>query len=221
MPSSSNNVTRNPELDTLIKDVKAQIRKFHGGIKEQIERAGNFLKEKKLVKDRDICVEIKSNLKEEIEDQIISERTIDRCCPDEWKRKTKPKKERHLSFFEDRNELEQETVTNANINVTPDGQVLQQEVGPPDESKIIEEQKPEEHTLGLSKQQAAQVNRKQESEKSEKLKEERQEGDIWTDNAVLKFDGFELLVTITVNYKQKKIERLELDIEKYFTNNIS
>jgi len=118
LPSASNNVARNPELDTLIKDVKAQIRKFHGGIKEQIERTGDFLKEKKLVKDRDICVEIKSNLKEEIEDQIISERTIDRCCPEEWKRKTKPKKERHLSFFEDKNELEQGTVTNTAVEMS-------------------------------------------------------------------------------------------------------
>ena len=118
MPSSYNNVTRNPDLETLIKDVKVQIRKLYGGIKEQIERTGNFLKEKKLVKERDICVQIKSYLKEEIEDQIISERTIDRCCPDEWKRKTKPKKERHLSFFEDKNELEQGTVTNTAVEMS-------------------------------------------------------------------------------------------------------
>jgi len=112
MPASSNNVTRNPELEALIKDVKVQIRKSYRVIKEQIERTGNFLKEKKLVKERDICVEIKSHLKEEIQEHIISERTIDRCCPEEWKRKTKPKKERHLSFFEDKKQLEEATVTN-------------------------------------------------------------------------------------------------------------
>ena len=212
MPSSSNNVTRNPELDTLIKDVKVQIRKFYGGIKEQIERTGNFLKEKKLVKERDIYIEIKSYLEEEIQEHIISERTIDRCCPDEWRRKTKPKKERQ--------NLEEATVTNTNTNVTLQNQVLQEELGPSDDS-IIGEQKPEERTLAISKQQAAQVNREQGSEKGEKLKEGQQEGDIWTDSAVLRFAGFELLVTITINSKQKKIEHLELDIEKYFTNNIS
>jgi len=66
LPSSSNNLTKNRELDVLIKDVKIKIKKFYGGIKEQIERTGYFLKEKKLVKERDICIELKSYLKEEI-----------------------------------------------------------------------------------------------------------------------------------------------------------
>jgi hypothetical protein len=117
LPSSSNDVIKNPELEALIKDVKVQIRKFYGRIKEQIQRAGIFLKEKKLVKERDICVELKSFLKEEIQEHIISERTIDRCCPDEWKRKTKPKKERQLSFFEDKKELEEATITNTAVEL--------------------------------------------------------------------------------------------------------
>jgi hypothetical protein len=109
---TSNDLSKDPQLEALIKDVKVKIRKSCGVIEEQIQRTGNFLKEKKLVKERDICVEIKSYLKEEIEDQMISARTIDRCCPDEWKRKTKPKKERQMSFFEDKKELEEGIVTN-------------------------------------------------------------------------------------------------------------
>jgi hypothetical protein len=221
LPSSSNNVTRNPELEKLIKDVKVRIRKYYGGVKEQIERTGNFLKEKKLVREKDICVEIKCYLKEEIEEKIISSDTIERFCPDDWKRKTKPKVsgDPQLRIYEDKNPQEQETVTEANTNVTPEGQVLQYEFGPPDDS-IIGEQRSEVRTLDLSEQQGADINREQESEKSEKLNEEGQEGDIWTDSAVLRFAGFELVVMITVNSNQKKIERLELDIEKYFTNNI-
>lgn len=79
------------ELDAIIKDVKIQIRRLFGGYKEQIERIGNVLKTKRIIKEEDICIEIKNALREEIKEKIISSDTIERCCPDEWKRKTKPK----------------------------------------------------------------------------------------------------------------------------------
>ncbi|MGC1932434.1 MAG: hypothetical protein WA667_25965 [Candidatus Nitrosopolaris sp.] len=52
---------------------------------------GNVLKTKRVIKEEDICTEIKNALYEEIKEKIISSDTIERCCPDEWKRKTKPK----------------------------------------------------------------------------------------------------------------------------------
>ena len=39
--------------------------------------------------------EIKSALREEIAQRLISRRDIERYCPDEWKQKTKPKKEQN------------------------------------------------------------------------------------------------------------------------------
>ncbi len=176
--SSNSHVPRDHELEILINDVKARIRKFYGGIKEQIERTGNFLKEKKLIKERDICIEIKSYLKEEIKDQIISERTIDRCCPDEWKHKTKPKKERHLSFFEDKNLQEQEIVTNTSAKLTCEGQILQDlELG--DKSNKSNEQKPKEIKMNLSegvvKDEDVQISRERESMELKRLKIENEQ----------------------------------------------
>jgi hypothetical protein len=132
--------TKKSELDAIIKDVKIQIRRLFGGYKEQIERIGNVLKVKGLIKEEDICIEIKNALREEIKEKIISSDTIERCCPDEWKRKTKPKgsTEPQLRIYEDKNPQEQETVTNANSNITSGGQILQQEFEP-DHSKIVEE----------------------------------------------------------------------------------
>jgi hypothetical protein len=91
--SDSNESVQNikkSELDATIKDVKIQIRKLFGGYKEQIERIGIVLKTKRLIKEEDICTEIKNALREEIKEKIISSDTIERCCPDEWKRKTRP-----------------------------------------------------------------------------------------------------------------------------------
>jgi acid stress-induced BolA-like protein IbaG/YrbA len=89
--------TKKSELDVVIKDVKAQLRKHYAGYKEQIERIGNVLKDKKFIKEQDICTEIKEALRDEINEKIISSDTIERCCPDEWKRKTKCKEPRKLN----------------------------------------------------------------------------------------------------------------------------
>jgi hypothetical protein len=129
------------ELEAIIKDVKIQIRKHYAGIKEQIKRIGHVLKASKLIEENDICAEIKNALREEINEKIISSDTIERCCPHEWKRKTKPKKEPQSRFFEDKNSQEQETVTNVNTNVTSEGQILEQELDPDEESKEFKNQK--------------------------------------------------------------------------------
>lgn len=208
MISPSDDLTKNPELEALIKDVKCKIRKYYRGIKEQIDRTGNFLKEKKLVKERDICIEIKSYLKEEIEEHIISERTIDRCCPDEWKRKTKPKKERQMSFFEGKKEPEQVLGTYTNSNVTPAGQVLEQEFQCQDRSKVVEEQ--------VLSQPAAQTNGEQESE-ANKLKDMKQE-EVWLAKTVFRLGDYQLPIAVRVNCAQKKVEPAELDFEGYYIN---
>jgi hypothetical protein len=53
----------------------------------------------KLVPNRqDICRAIKKALAEEVAAHIISKRQIERYCLDEWKEKTKPKKNDKLSF---------------------------------------------------------------------------------------------------------------------------
>lgn len=135
------------ELDAIIKDVKNQIRKLFGGYKKQIQRIGNLLKEIKLVKEEDICTEIKNALSEEIKEKLVSSDTIERSCPDEWKRKTKPKDngEPQLRIFEDKNQPEQDqaTGTSTNSSITPEGQVLQQEYTAPD-SNIFEQDKQKE-----------------------------------------------------------------------------
>ena len=174
-------------------------------------------------------------MKEEIEEGLISERTIDRCCPEEWKRKTRPKpEERQMSFFEGQKEPKQETVTNTNTNVTSGGQVLQQEFDP-DESKKVEEQKPE----GTKIQRVAQIPGEQESEEMQRLKMEnkgqkekiesllkeidklKEQGDVWTANGIVQMGKIQLPLILTVNTKQKKIESVELDREAIKTLKIS
>jgi hypothetical protein len=47
-----------------------------------------------------ICEEIKNTLKEEIAEKIITTRFIEQFCPDDWKRRTRPKKaENEISSF--------------------------------------------------------------------------------------------------------------------------
>jgi hypothetical protein len=159
--------TKKSELDAIIKEVKIQIRRLFGGYKEQIERIGNVLKVEGLIKEEDICTEIKNALREEIKEKIISSDTIERCCPDEWKRKTKPKDsiDPQLRISEDKNPQEQETVTNTNTNITSEGQILQQEFEP-DHSKIVEEKvkEKEKESFENDRQEQKQIIKEQEEE---------------------------------------------------------
>jgi hypothetical protein len=56
--------------------------------------------QKTVSKPDSICEEIKNTLKEEIAEEIITTRLIEQVCPDEWKRRTRPKKaENEISSF--------------------------------------------------------------------------------------------------------------------------
>jgi hypothetical protein len=160
-------IIKKSELDAIIKDVKIRIRKLFGGYKEQIERIGIVLKTKRLIKEEDICTEIKNALREEIKEKIISSDTIERCCPDEWKRKTRPKDsiDPQLRISEDKNPQEQETVTNSNTNtnITSEGQILQQEFEP-DHSKIVDGKEIEKEFIERDRQEQKQIIKKQEEE---------------------------------------------------------
>lgn len=211
------NFSKNDDLETVVKDFKLQIRRSCKEIKEQIERMGRFLKENKLVKENDICIEIKSYLKEEIDEHLISERTVDRYCPDSWKRKTKPKGERQMSFRSFKNELEDRVVTTTNSNVVSKGQILQQEVEFPKKSKIVEEKQKmeiqvENHRVMNSE---TQLNRYRE----EINKFEEAKGEIWTGNGSVKVGEIQLALLITVNSKLKKIEKVALDLHEFYLNN--
>lgn len=212
--------TKRTGLDPIIKDVKTQIRRHYAGYKEQVERLGHALKKEKLIKEKDICTEIKNALREEIKEKIISSDTIERCCPDEWKRKIKPKgiREPQLRFSEDKNPQEEATVTNVNTIVSSEGQLLQQEFKQ-DESKKVEDQKPVRRTTDLPKeaqqQKVAQLDREHESY-VDKSKEE-----VWAASKVLNLGNIQLPLKVSVNCTQKKIEYVELDFEKYSINDTS
>ena len=86
------------ELDAAIKEAKRELRGVFAKTDEQIKKIGNAAKRPGCIKKKeDICAWIKHALKGEINEDIISERTIEIHCPDEWKRKTKPKNEK-ISF---------------------------------------------------------------------------------------------------------------------------
>jgi len=101
MRQGSNTYTqRTPEqeAEVVIVEVKRELRGLFVKSDELIKRLGNALKE--IVKrERDICEEIKTALKEEIAAGIISTRTIElHCRPEwrrEWKRKTKSESEKN------------------------------------------------------------------------------------------------------------------------------
>jgi hypothetical protein len=187
--NNSNKSTENvkkSDLDAIIKDVKIQIRRLFGGYKEQIERIGNVLKIKGLIKEEDICTEIKNALRDEIKEKIISSDTIERCCPDEWKRKTKPKDsiDPQLRISEDKNPQEQETVTNTNTNITSGGQILQQEFEPVHSKKVEEKVKSRQEQKQIREEQEeelkrlrplAEVTKEQESEEIQQLTAENEQ----------------------------------------------
>jgi hypothetical protein len=78
------------ELDAVIEEVKRELRSLLVKTDEQIKKIGNALK-KVVKREESICEEIKIALKEEIAEGVISTRTIELHCPQEWKRKTKPR----------------------------------------------------------------------------------------------------------------------------------
>ncbi len=164
----STGIIKSSELDQMIKDVKIQIRKIFQGYKELIQRLGSFLLEKELVKKEDICSEIKNALRDEIKEKLVSSDTIERSCPDEWKRKTRPivNEDPQMRIFEGKNELEQvqETVTSTNISVTPEGQILQHEFEAANAMVAEERTNQKEEQFGKIEQQREQTIKAQEKE---------------------------------------------------------
>ena len=84
------------EVDSVIEEVKLELRSLFRRSKEQIRKVGNAFKRSGF-KEESICELIKNALKEEITEGLISSRSIELHCPPEWKRKTKPKSERATS----------------------------------------------------------------------------------------------------------------------------
>jgi len=80
------------ELDAIIKEVKEEIKTTFYKRKDKIIKLGEAYKHRGW-RLESICEEIKNELHEEIGQRLISRRDIERYCPDEWKHKTKPKKE--------------------------------------------------------------------------------------------------------------------------------
>lgn len=101
-----NQTSKGPELDVAIRQAKDDLRAVFGKQKDVIIELGRAFE--KLVSDPEsICEELKIVLKEEIASGLISTRSIERHCPDRWKKKTKPKgnKNGKSSFSGELNEM--------------------------------------------------------------------------------------------------------------------
>jgi hypothetical protein len=100
-------LNNNSELDTVIKEVKLELKAMILKRKDLIVKLGNELG-KVVANPESICEEIKIVLHQEIADRIISSRDIERYCPDKWKKKTKSHKNDRVSFLARTQEQEQE-----------------------------------------------------------------------------------------------------------------
>jgi hypothetical protein len=78
-------------LDEVIRQVKEEFKNFLAKREELVIKLGKAFEN--IGPKEFVCAEIKNALREEIAQRLISRRDIERYCPDEWKKKTKPKKE--------------------------------------------------------------------------------------------------------------------------------
>ena len=85
-------------LDEVIIKVKNEVKVLGSKRKGLVITLGNKLLETG-IHEESICEEIKSILVEEIVRGDISRRDIERYAPDNWKRKTRPKKENDILSF--------------------------------------------------------------------------------------------------------------------------
>src|SRR5437870_4781127 len=94
------------KVDGTTKEVKAELRGNDVKNRYAVLRLGNSY-ESVVANQESICEEIKTALREEIAEGIISRRTIERYCPDKWKKKTKPKRSKNdeVSFSREPNEI--------------------------------------------------------------------------------------------------------------------
>ena len=89
----------NSDIDSIIANVKQEFKNFLVKREQLIITLGKAFE--RIVTNREsISGEIKAALREEIAQGLISRRDIEKYCPDEWKKKTKPKKEKNdISSF--------------------------------------------------------------------------------------------------------------------------
>lgn len=114
----------NAELDEVIRLVKEEFRNIFAKRKDLIIKLGEAF-EHRVSNIDDVCEEIKNVLREEIAEGVISYRDIERYCRDEWKKNTKPKKEKNdkLSFSR------QEQQDTPELLVCTDGNLITEPAG--------------------------------------------------------------------------------------------
>lgn len=86
------NIEERKKLGEVITEVKVELQNMFIKRKALIIKLGQAHEYEKDVKKEDICVQIKSDLKDEIRRKLILERDIERYCPSEWKKKRRPQK---------------------------------------------------------------------------------------------------------------------------------
>jgi hypothetical protein len=101
------NFSNSSNLDEIIQNVRQEFRSFLVKRRELIIKLG-YAFERVVANPECICEEIKSALRDEIAEKIISSRNIEMYSPDKWKKKTKPKKNDNLSFLTKTEEQEKE-----------------------------------------------------------------------------------------------------------------
>jgi hypothetical protein len=89
----------NSDIDSIIANVKQEFKNFLIKYEQLIITLGEAF-QRIVSKPDSICREIKGTLREEIAQGLITTRVIELYCRDEWKKKTKPKKEKNdISSF--------------------------------------------------------------------------------------------------------------------------
>jgi hypothetical protein len=108
----------NSDLDAVITEVRKELKITFFKRRDLIIKLGKTFEN--IGPKEIICAEIKNALREEIAQGLISRRDIDRHCPDEWKKKTKPKKEEKDKLSFSRHEQE----TSPQLLVDTDGNAV-------------------------------------------------------------------------------------------------
>ena len=93
MQANIDNENEQKALDDVIHEVREQFRILGGKRKDLIIQLGSQI-EKTTSDIESTCEQIKYYLAEEITEGLILKRDIERYCPEKWKKKTKPKKEK-------------------------------------------------------------------------------------------------------------------------------
>jgi len=101
------------ELDNVINEVKEQLQRMLTEKKKLIKKLGNAY-EKVVSNQESICEEIKNALKSEVTEGLISNRLIEMYCPENWKKKRRPKKQKENEKFSLSKKMEHTAVENGN-----------------------------------------------------------------------------------------------------------